>query len=97
MNNYAKCAKCGWLHFNMSLEKCLQWEQEWVYHFNRMTEEQRGYYGLKESPPKIEDEYMSCFRCGNTYKDFIDAVESDAPNGSTIQPILYREEELVRC
>jgi hypothetical protein len=41
-------------------------------------------YGNK--PSSIED-YLKCFRCGNSYMDF-EAGFGDAPSGSTIQSIL---------
>jgi len=34
-----------------------------------------------------------CFNCGNTYKDFRPAIDSDAPAGVTLQPILEYKNE----
>jgi len=33
-------------------------------------------------------DYVECWNCGNSYKDFRLAVEADAPAGVTLQPIL---------
>lgn len=34
----------------------------------------------------------ACFRCGNSYKDFVQTDDIDVPRGSTLQPILNRDE-----
>ena len=52
-------------------------------------------YGAKASelPEKYDEvehfgQYLNCFRCGESYKNFRESKSSDCPNGVTIQPIL---------
>jgi hypothetical protein len=62
-----------------NLVKCKKCK--WV-HFE--AEEPNVHPEYKYEPPR------NCFRCGNDYTDFEDALKEDLPNGSTIQPILKR-------
>jgi len=41
----------------------------------------------------VHDQYLHCFNCNNSYKDFRPAVEADAPAGVTLQPILDKNYE----
>ena len=41
----------------------------------------------------VHDQYMNCWNCGNSYKDFRPAVEADAPAGVTLQPIMEYKSE----
>lgn len=88
-----KCNNCGWVHFAVTMNYVIQWEADWLDFWNKSTTETREAYGCKDSPPKKEDNYLNCFRCSNTYIDFSDALDSDVPFGSTIQPILDRNEK----
>ena len=92
MNKFLICCKCGWVHFGLSKSE-IETEVETfnVYYKTLAKEKQDLYYGGKEASII---QYQSCFRCGNTYKDFQDAKPSNCPEGSTIQPIqIYNEYE----
>lgn len=90
MTKLVKCNKCSWVHFELSEKDVIENVRSFNDYFNSLTkQEQDYYYGGK---PASEDRYKKCFRCGNTHKDFSDATEQDAPNGSTIQPIMSRHE-----
>lgn len=85
-----ECPKCGWCHFGVSQEYVDKWEKDWIVFFNSLNEEQRSNYGLKDSPPKADEEFGRCFKCGN--KD-VDLFFESNKNlfGHTIQPILDRK------
>jgi hypothetical protein len=86
--NLIECNKCGWCYFPVDLEYIITWEKDWIGHFEKMDQTTRGYYGLTDTPPKIEDEYLNC-QCGNTHKDFKDS--NKVLDGHTISGILdYR-------
>jgi hypothetical protein len=90
---HVSCNKCKWVHFEVSLDYCKKWEDEWKTYYKNLNAEGKKAYGLK-SAPKIEDEYLNCSRCNNTYTDFHDSTDDEVPNGSTIGPILNRQESL---
>lgn len=96
-HKYVSCSSCNWVHFEVSLDYCLKWEKDWAVYFDSITPEVRGFFGLTDSPPKIEDSYLRCHRCNGSYKNFKELTDySKFPNGSTISPILNRNEEVVR-
>jgi hypothetical protein len=83
------CNKCGWVHFQVSLEYVQNWEKEWGQFWRDSTPRVREAYGCVKAPPSRE-QYLKCFRCDNNYKNFRDTEDSEIPFGSTIQPILDR-------
>ncbi len=88
-----KCNKCGWVHFEVSAEYVRKWEADWLLFFNTKDAEWLESYGITTSPPST-DIYLKCFRCGGSYKDMRDTLGNEVPNGSTIQPILNRNESV---
>lgn len=85
-SNERTCNKCGWVHFGVTYE----FAQNEVNSFNAMYDEltvaeQQRYYGGHGGSIK---NYENCFFCGNSWKDFRDAVEGDCPYGVTMQPII---------
>lgn len=86
-----KCRKCGWVHFERSLADVSNEIVRFNNWFYQQPDKVREMYGGK--PSSLEG-YTCCFRCDNSYKDFVDADEGDVPYGSTIQPILSREADL---
>lgn len=91
--NCSSCNKCNWVHFTVTAEYIDQWQKDWVVFWNKSTPEIRASYGCMAGPPGPE-QYLECFRCGNSYTDFKDTSDSDIPHGSTIQPILHRDETI---
>lgn len=76
------CLKCGWVHFGISFEEAISQ----VNNFNswlalQSPEVQQSYSGRPRDSRK-------CFKCGNDYKNFRDAVDGDAPGGCTLQSII---------
>ncbi len=92
---YVTCKDCGWVHFEVSLEYAKNWENEWIGHFEDMDVHARDSFGLVDEPPKIEDTLMNCQRCRASYKNFRDTLPEELPLGSTINPILSRDEDYV--
>jgi ribosomal protein L37E len=88
------CNKCGWTQFEVSKEYALDWEQEWQHYFDTKPKEWLASYGAEHTPPKAKTTYCNCFRCGGSYKDFLDGACGKFMNGSTTQPILKREDDL---
>lgn len=86
------CKKCGWCHFEVTAEFVRKWKAEWAEYCETWTEETLEMYGVKNRQPPSADQYLKCFLCGNSYKDFTDTGK--VPFGSTIQPILRRDEDL---
>jgi len=80
------CNKCGWVAFGVTHEDA---ENE-INRFNEMFEdltasEKERYYGNRKASI---DSYNKCRLCGNSHKDFRDAVDYDSPIGVTLSPIL---------
>jgi hypothetical protein len=92
MNNFVTCLNCGWVHFQVDTAYIDKWEADWKVFWAKSTEETREMYGCKDAPPTREEEYLKCFNCNGSYKNFRDAREDDCPDGCTIQPILTRFE-----
>ena len=36
--------------------------------------------------------YLKCFKCGGSYVNFRDSTRDEAPLGSTLQPVLARDQ-----
>ena len=88
MSDLVICNKCNWVHFSISRKHA---EAE-VRKFNR-------YY--KSAPKKAQQcfggpssvaSYEYCFTCGNSYKNFSKPKKADIPFGSTIQPIIRKQD-----
>lgn len=75
---FVKCPRCGWLHFAVSAESARQQVADANAHLRSLGEPERASL----------DSYMHCFRCGEDTAGFLPAVESDAPSGVTIQPVV---------
>ena len=86
------CLNCGWVSFGVSTEYVRSWKKDWVVFWNKMDQRGRDMYGCSYGPPD-ESEYLSCQRCGGSHHDFRDALPEEMPYGSTIGPILNRDEE----
>ena len=85
------------IHFEFSLDYCKNWENEWEIYFKTLDDKGKESFGLKDSPPKIETEYLNCRFCGKSYKNFRDATDAEIDKiyGSTVNPILNRNEDLI--
>lgn len=80
------CNKCKWIHFSKSRKSCEEEVTSFNQYYDTLTPEKQDlYYGSKKSSL---DTYLKCFRCGNDYKDFREALPEEIPYGSTIQPIM---------
>lgn len=89
--NYVRCKNCSWVSFTVSLEYCIDWENKWKVYWKKLSPKDRDSYGCKARPPTIEMEYLNCFLCRGSYKDFVKAKSKDLPRGSTAQGILSRK------
>lgn len=96
MNHKVTCNKCNRVSFSVSLSYVIDWERDWITHWKGLNKLGRENYGVSKRPPKIEDEYLSCMQCNNSYKNFRDAVDGDCPNVCTISGILDRNEDFDR-
>lgn len=85
------CKKCGWIHFEVSLEYVLDWQDGWIDFWIRSSKEDMSMFGCEERPPSYKSEFLSCSRCGNSHKNFISIKKKEIPIGVTIGPILQRK------
>jgi ribosomal protein L37E len=83
------CLRCGRVHFAMTRAEI---EAE-VASFNRYMEsaspQTRAHFGNRTA--SLAD-YERCRRCGATYREFHPAVDNDAPDGVTLNPIMRAED-----
>jgi len=86
------CGKCGWVHFTVSLKYVRDLEAEWLHYFNTKDKEWLSHYGITDAPPS-SDQYLECFRCGETHKSMLDGVGGKNIDGQTIQPTLDPKED----
>ena len=91
MEKMVQCAKCGWVHFSVSADYVRKWLQDWIEYWPKLTDQDRANYGLYDGPPNTHS-YLHCFNCHGSYKDMMPATKT--VEGSTIQPILAKDEEL---
>ncbi len=83
------CNKCGWVHFGVTREFAELSVERFNAYFETLSPfEQQDYYSNRKA--SIES-YLKCFNCGNSYTDFRNSKDDDAPYGVTIQPILDEE------
>ena len=75
--NYVKCPQCGWLHFTIS-ERDARASVAWAL-------AQPLSHNVARSP---FERYLRCFSCGANTATFVPAVESDAPTGATLNPVV---------
>jgi hypothetical protein len=85
------CNSCGWVHFEVSVEYVLDWQDAWIDHWLKLNERDRDNYGTKDRPPSYKQEYLCCNRCAGSYTNFRDATAEEVPYGSTIGGIMTRE------
>lgn len=73
-----RCGKCGWVHVAIPLHHA---EQEVL---------DANIEHAKAGRPVVESigRYLRCYRCGAESAGFIAAGPSDAPAGSTLQPLV---------
>jgi len=84
----AECRDCHWVHFCVTRKHAESEVKKFNEYFKTLPLKQRKeFYGNK---PSMIVDYEGCFRCGNSYKNFKKAKK--IPYGSTIQPIIYRNE-----
>lgn len=88
---YVICNNCKWVHFEVSLEYVLDWQNDWIDHWLKLDQEGRNNYGCTERPPSYKPEYTTCHRCGGSHKNFRKAKKSEVPFGSTIGGILNKK------
>ena len=92
------CNSCGWVHMAIPREDAKRKTKEFAEYWNKAPIEIKlsfSAWGTKpEDLPEKYDEpehfgnYLNCFHCGNSYRDFRVAKEGDAPIGCTLQSIL---------
>lgn len=88
------CNNCRWTHFSVSLEYVKNWESEWKSHCTTWSEKVLENFGIKDRvPPSAKSAYGECSRCGGSYRNFSDG-STLITQGSTISPILDRDEDL---
>lgn len=84
------CIKCKWVHFEVSRQKAEDEVDTFNKYFDSLDKEkQEEFYGGVGSSIK---NYEHCFCCQGSYKNFREANDDEIPYGSTIQPIINREE-----
>lgn len=93
--NPAYCNNCRWCHFEVSREYVQKWADEWVTYCKEWDEEKLSDFGIKDRKPPSPEQYYSCFNCGDSYKNF--GSTGAVPMGSTIQPILGRQYEMLEA
>ena len=82
------CPKCGWTHFGVSRVYAVQNVKNFNDYYNSLSpEKQEDFYGNKMAEI---GHYEHCFNCGAMYKTF--ERRNNAPEGCTIQPIIFPEE-----
>lgn len=88
--NYVTCKKCGWVHFQVSRDAAQQEVDAFNIYFKSLSKkDQNDFYGGEGSSL---DQYLRCFVCGNSYKNFRKSKYSDCGDGHTCQPIIDRKE-----
>ena len=75
--NYVKCPRCNRLYFTVS-EQAARADVAW-------SLAQPLSHNVARAP---FERYLSCYSCGADTATFLPAVESDAPAGVTIQPVV---------
>lgn len=95
MDNLVSCNKCGWVHFTVTTKYVKQWKKEWDETWLTMSEESKEFYGCKNGPPTIEENYLCCNKCGNSYKDFSLYFDYKKMHGHTIGGILDKNEDFI--
>lgn len=87
---YLACNHCKWVHFSRTLEQVTTEVDKFNAYYDTLDDKTKSYFGRKSSVKN----YIRCHRCGESYKQFRVAEDSEVPNGSTINPILHFSEVL---
>ena len=95
------CNNCGWVHFavtkayakGQTKQFCDFWDtQEKHVREHYWNEQYQGPMPAKYPREKHYAGYLTCNRCGESYKNFRESKLEDSPIGCTIGPILdFRE------
>ncbi len=80
------CNKCGRVAFAVTYEAAQAEVDSFNAMYDELTEgEKQRWYGGHGATIK---NYERCLGCGNSWKDFRDAVDGDCPDGCTMSPII---------
>jgi len=74
------CNNCGTVHFTLDLKTATDMISN--------SNEIRTNLKYPEDRLLTIDMYKLCKFCGNGYENFRDSIDSDAPRGVTLQPVL---------
>lgn len=87
---YLKCTKCGWIHFRMSRDYAEASVKSFNDYYDTLSPvEQEQHYGGEKSSISS---YERCFLCGTSNQDSVEAMESEVPFGSTVQPMIASDD-----
>lgn len=85
-NLYRKCDSCGWIHFSVTRQYAEDEVKKFNDYYDTLTKEmQQENYGGRGSSIVS---YERCGFCGGSYKNFVDALDSEIRMGSTVSPII---------
>lgn len=88
MDKFGICKKCKWVYFFVSRQYAENEVKKFNEYFETLSDDKKkDYYGGKGSNIKS---YEFC-HCGESYKNFRDALNSEVPSGSTVSPIIKWE------
>lgn len=91
-NDLVKCNNCNWVSFQVSRAYVDAWQKQWNEYWPTLDDEGKAAFGLPDGPPS-DREYKACHRCGGLHTNFKDYDGDPDVSGSTINPILNRNEE----
>ena len=83
-SHLVSCDNCYWVHFQVSREYAVNQVAEFNAHLSEQDRLTRT--------STVEEGYLSCKRCGGSYKHFHDSFDHEVSFGSTINPVLDRNE-----
>lgn len=87
--NIVVCNQCNWCYFEVTRKYAKDSITAFNKYFNSLTKkQQKDYYKGEKSSIK---DYERC-HCGNKYKNFRDAKPDEYSIGSTLNPIITRED-----
>lgn len=82
------CLSCGWVSFTMTRAEAEANVARFNEYYAKMSPAEKENY----TGPATLEAYEGCPRCGNTYKNFREALPDDAPAGVTLNPVIRKED-----
>jgi hypothetical protein len=89
------CLRCKRVSFAVSAAYARQQTDDFNDFFAKLPDDKKKMFACGPNGADIRS-YFQCMQCGNSFKNFRDAVEGGCPMGCTLSPVVRYDETLAQ-